>query len=444
MNNTLLLTLACAGLTMNAVWAQNVGISVTNPIEKLDVNGDVYVRGNDVYFSHDAATNGNNDYFSYDDVNNLPFLGLGMFHFHSDRARGEAWNQPTASISARGAYFQGRVAIGTETPQTLLHIANPGGARITLEADTDNVNENDNPRIEMFQDNRIVGAMIGFFDGAVNNGNTFRIGMRDASVTDWNTFTINAATKHVGIGTATPDQRLELQGGGIQLNGNFGIGFLGELPYEGNVTNDAAHFYWDGDFGGQYSDFLLLEKTDGNQVDPDGGIAFTNKGSDNIRELAMIIRGNNRVGIQVLAPTYALELPNNATAGIGQARANAWITYSDGRLKSERRALPYGLATIMQLQPLQYFQANSNQDEKGNIQIAKEGATQIGFIAQELEQVVPEAVTRPTEEGKDYWGVDYTRLVPVLTKAIQEQQESIQKLEEKCAHLEAELRALKN
>jgi hypothetical protein len=72
-----------------------------------------------------------------------------------------------------------------------------------------------------------------------------------------------------------------------------------------------------------------------------------------------------------------------------------------------------------------------------------EGATQIGFIAQELEQVVPEAVIRPTEEDKDLWGVDYTRLVPVLTKAIQEQQASIQRLEEKCTALEAELKALK-
>lgn len=443
MNNKVLLALTFASLISPAIWAQNVGISVPNPVEKLDVNGDIYVRGNDVYFSHDGATNNNNDYFSYDDVNSLAFLGTGMFHFHGDVARAGTWDQPTASISARGGHFLGRVAIGTQNPQTLLHIADAGGARITLEADTDNANENDNPRIEMFQDDRIVGAMIGFFDGAVNNGNNFRIAMRDASVTDWNTFTINAATKHVGIGTADPDQRLEIQGGGIQLNGNFGIGFLGEVPFEANVANDAAHFYWDGDFGGQFSDFLVLEKTDGNQVDPDGGIAFTNKGSDNVRDLALIIRGNNRVGIQVLNPAYALELPNNATDGIGRARANAWLTYSDGRLKSQRKALPYGIATVMQLQPLQYFQANSSQDEKGAIQIAEEGATQIGFIAQELEQVVPEAVSRPEEEEKGYWGVDYTRLVPVLTKAIQEQQESIQKLEEKCTRLEAELKALK-
>ncbi|MGH1336700.1 MAG: tail fiber domain-containing protein [Aureispira sp.] len=443
MNNKFLIALITASLTSGAAWSQNVGISVVNPLEKLDVDGDIYVRGDQVYFSHDAATNTNNDYMGYSDVNSLPFLGTGMFYFQADVARGGTWDQPTASISARGGYFLGRLAVGTQTPQTLLHIASNRQALITLEADTDNVDEDDNARIEMYQDNRLVGAMLGFFDGTVNSGNTFRIGMRESGVTDWNTLTINTVSKHVGIGTDVPDQRLDIVGGGIQLNDTFGIGFLGEIPANSNVSGDRARFYWDGDYAGMYSDFLMIEKTDGNQVDPDGGIAFINKGSDNVRDLAMIIRGNGRVGLQTINPVYALELPNNATNGIGRARANAWVTYSDGRLKSQRKTLPYGIATVMKLRPMRYFQANSTQDETGAIQLSKEGAAQIGFIAQELEQVVPEAVSRPEEEGKDYWGVDYTRLVPVLTKAIQEQQESIQRLEDKCATLEAELKALK-
>ena len=249
---------------------------------------------------------------SYSDVNNLPFLGTGMFHFQADTDRGRTWDQPTASISARGGYFLGRVAIGTQTPQTLLHIASNRQALITLEADTDNVDEDDNARIEMYQDNRLVGAMIGFFDGAVNSGNTFRIGMREAGTTDWNSFTINSLTKHVGIGTDIPDQRLDIVGGGIQLNDAFGIGFLGDIPEDGVVSGDRAKIYYDGDFIGAFNDFLVFEKTDGNDLDPDGGIAFTTKGSDNILELAMIIRGNGRVGIQTMIPTYALELPNNA------------------------------------------------------------------------------------------------------------------------------------
>ncbi len=438
-----LLTLLLLSMTTGAVLAQNVGISITNPLVRLDVGGDIYVRGEDVYFSHDGGTNTNNDYFCFSDNNGLPFLGNGILHFHADASRATPWTNPTMSLSARGGYFLGRVAINTQNPQTQLHIANAGPSIITIEADTDNVNENDNARIEMYQDNRDVGALVGFFDGNNNSGNTFRIGTVYTGTTDWNTFSINTLTKHVGIGTSTADQRLEIVGGGMQLNGGFGIGFAGETPLEGNRVAEGARFYYDGDFLGGSSDFLVLEKTDINQTDPDGGIAFTNRGSDNIRELAMVIRGNGCVGIKTNAPVYALELPNNTNVAIGRARANAWVTYSDGRLKSARQALPYGLATVMQLRPMQYFQANSTHDKAGALQILGEGATQIGFIAQELEQVVPEAVIRPTEEDKDLWGVDYTRLVPVLTKAIQEQQASIQRLEEKCTALEAELKALK-
>ncbi|MFK7795819.1 MAG: tail fiber domain-containing protein [Aureispira sp.] len=443
MNCKFLSTLLLLSMTTGTLLAQNVGINITNPLVRLDVGGDLYVRGEDVYFSHDAGANTNNDYFCFSDNNGLPFLGDGILHFHADASRGTPWTNPTMTLSARGGYFLGRVAINTQNPQTQLHIANAGPSIITIEADTDNINENDNARIEMYQDNRSVGALVGFFDGNNNSGNTFRIGTIYTGTTDWNTFSINTLTKHVGIGTGTPDQRLEIVGGGMQLNGEFGIGFAGETPLDGNQTGDRARMYYDNNFLGGTSDFLVLEKTDLNQTDPDGGIAFTNKGSDNARELAMVIRGNGRVGIRTNNPAYALELPNNTNTTIGRARANAWVTYSDGRLKSARQTLPYGLATVMQLHPMRYFQANSTHDKVGALQILGEGETQIGFIAQELEQVVPEAVIRPTEEANDLWGVDYTRLVPVLTKAIQEQQASIQRLEEKCAALETELNALK-
>ena len=48
-----------------------------------------------------------------------------------------------------------------------------------------------------------------------------------------------------------------------------------------------------------------------------------------------------------------------------------------------------------------------------------------------MNQLIPEAVYVPEDEKKDLWAVDYTKLVPVLTKAIQEQQESMNELEQK-------------
>ena len=58
-----------------------------------------------------------------------------------------------------------------------------------------------------------------------------------------------------------------------------------------------------------------------------------------------------------------------------------------------------------------------------------------GFIAQELNEVASEAVSLP-QDDEDVWGVKHARIVPMLTKAIQEQQTLIEALQ-------AEVKALK-
>jgi hypothetical protein len=57
-----------------------------------------------------------------------------------------------------------------------------------------------------------------------------------------------------------------------------------------------------------------------------------------------------------------------------------------------------------------------------------------GFIAQELNEAYPEAASEPLED-QVHWAVDYTRLVPVLAKAIQEQKVMIETLQAEVAAL---------
>jgi hypothetical protein len=65
-----------------------------------------------------------------------------------------------------------------------------------------------------------------------------------------------------------------------------------------------------------------------------------------------------------------------------------------------------------------------------------------GFVAQELVNVVPEAVSRGTDELDDNgkpvrsWGVDYSHIVPRLVKVCQEQQTKIEELEARITALE--------
>ena len=62
---------------------------------------------------------------------------------------------------------------------------------------------------------------------------------------------------------------------------------------------------------------------------------------------------------------------------------------------------------------------------------------QIGFIAQEVESLVPEIVnTGETPDGEEQKGMSYGHLTAVLTKAIQEQQELIETLQAKVEALE--------
>ena len=93
-------------------------------------------------------------------------------------------------------------------------------------------------------------------------------------------------------------------------------------------------------------------------------------------------------------------------------------TPSDKRLKKNIKDIDYGLDTIMKLSPKEY-------DWK------KDDTHDIGFIAQEVEEIIPEIVKDKKHFDKDIKTLDYEKLTAVLIKAVQEQQQQINKLEEK-------------
>ena len=147
---------------------------------------------------------------------------------------------------------------------------------------------------------------------------------------------------------------------------------------------------------------------------------------DEDRRNAMTVLKNGRVGLQsVTVPTYALQLPNVGYYWEGKAQANGWDTYSDTRVKSNQQPIRYGLSEVMRMVPKTYFHHNST-TENGRIIIAPEGMQDIGLVAQEMYEIVPEVVSKPENEQAELWGLAYDKLVPVLVKAIQEQQTMIE------------------
>ena len=148
--------------------------------------------------------------------------------------------------------------------------------------------------------------------------------------------------------------------------------------------------------------------------------------------------GNYNTALGYQADTNLSDL-SNATAIGYNAKANAsnsivlgnssvttiggqvtWTTNSDIRIKKNIRDTHYGLSTVMQLRPVEYTLISSD-------------LKQVGFIAQEVNKLVPEVVTG-TEgdlEKGEILGITYANLVAVLTKAIQEQQKQIENLHQK-------------
>lgn len=119
---------------------------------------------------------------------------------------------------------------------------------------------------------------------------------------------------------------------------------------------------------------------------------------------------------------YALFLDGNGT-NIGGIRGNGaggtmYSTTSDRRLKQNIKTFGDGLAILDKINPAIYqMKSNPTQDE-------------IGFIAQELQEVLPQVVGGNPSDNVDEspMTVDYGRITPVLVAAIKEQQEIIETL----------------
>jgi hypothetical protein len=122
------------------------------------------------------------------------------------------------------------------------------------------------------------------------------------------------------------------------------------------------------------------------------------------------------------------------------------VETSDEKLKQNIRYIDYSLDKVLKLKPVLYnFKRSYYIPDSLESTLGKYFVTpvkdEIGFLAQELMQVVPEAVYY--DEESELYGIDYTDLVPILTKAIQEQQAIIAIQDAKIKSLESQVALIK-
>jgi hypothetical protein len=161
----------------------------------------------------------------------------------------------------------------------------------------------------------------------------------------------------VGIGTKSPNELLEVGGEG------------------------RAFF---GDGGGYTRKGLLI---DGIGVSTAARLEAFDYGSGTGLNLVLNTWGHGNVGIDTTSPGYKLEVNGSA----GKPGGGSWSNSSDERLKDITGAYEGGLSEILELRPITFYYKEGN--ERGLP--SDEGY--VGFIAQEVREVFPEAVS----EGPD-------------------------------------------
>jgi len=320
-------------------------------------------------------------------------------------------------------------------------------------------------------------VFIGYMAGSTENtSNKLYIENSDSDAPliygDFNS-NIMAVNGNLGIGTHTPATKVHvvggtdasLAGGGYILTGSTASENVvideNEIMARNNGGVSSLQLQRDGGslsvhYGlGEINEFRIRDdgKTGIGESFPNSKLHINTLSGENGFRVQInsatkfLVHSNGGVvsGHNVTTPTYAFQLLNNSINLLGRGRAFSWNTYSDNRLKSNQRTIEYGLEELLQLQPKSYDHHSSSTNEEGEfIMVTDQKISTVGFIAQEVQEIIPEAVCEPVDDNKDLWTMDYDKLIPILTKAIQEQQEMIEEQKVIIETIQLEVQALRN
>jgi hypothetical protein len=233
----------------------------------------------------------------------------------------------------------------------------------------------------------------------------------------------------------------------VKLSVMSGFSSFGNFNNDPNVNANPPSTTWAGGVG---SLTLGMNRSAGtsnvdfwNSSDPNNGAAAlgtTNRGYDWRNFQAS---GANCVAnlMMTLDGDGDLTLARYAGTG-GRAYAFGFNNISDGRTKTNFSAVENNtIDKIMQLKPLRYqfYQLDYEPNNKLVISNDLAPANEVGLIAQEVYQLFPEVVSKPTDEKKELWGIDYSKLSVYLVKAMQEQQQMINDLKGQVSDLKNQL-----
>jgi len=230
---------------------------------------------------------------------------------------------------------------------------------------------------------------------------------------------------------------------GIGFNGvvgssNYPLGF-GLYGINTAITGDAVGTYGNGVTG-----------VFGETVIGDGfGVFGENKG---LTGLGVGTVGKGYVGIYGETTDLVTGAAGLFTGNViidGDATADAFLTPSDRRLKSDIIPIENALDKIMQLKPKHYTIKTKSVPNMKNGEVVIKERQEYGVIAQELELIFPGMISEKAffkTAGDDtvYKSVNYVQLIPILVEALQELKGEVDANKSEIELLKLEIEALKN
>jgi hypothetical protein len=350
------------GGTTLALKDGKVGIGTTSPAYPLDVNG-----GTENVVMRIASTD-SDSLLVFEDNSTTDRVLLGAqgedFLLRTDLGK-FVFRANNNTIDAVTILNTGNVGIGTDSPQSKLHVAGSG-----YFLGTEWVGDSD-------------------YDGTQNH-NGIRVGGNTSYW--WQISRENVSSGHLSFivkTNNTPDEKMRIQTDGNVLIGTDDSNIAGASGGNEGIRLDGAQGQFQITSVSDTQMYINRQGTDGSVI------AFRKSG----------------------APVGTVSVTSSGTT---------YNTTSDRRLKDNITTITDGKEKLLAMNPVTHtWKADPNT-----------GETVHGFIAQEMQEVIPEAVSGDADSD-EMMSMDYGRITPVIVAALQDALKEIEELKTRINELEA-------
>ena len=265
----------------------------------------------------------------------------------------------------------------------------------------------------------------------------------------------------VGIGTSSPSAKLEVIHGNVSQGNGVTFGRTASQSWDFWGDSGANVLYSKGNFaiiGTSDSQDLSFRtnNTDRMRIDTSGNVLINQSSSNLTYGKLQVSAGGETAGFGGIVGFFDTDgsvassnlIQLLAFSGDTDATGGQFIRFSDSNSTmgsvsaASGTTVSYNTSSDRRMKE-NIVDASSQLDVINNIQIRefdwiKNGHHEVGVIAQELNEVIPNVVQEGGEDvNEEPWGVDYGKLTPYLIKAMQEQQTIINDLKTRIETLES-------